>query len=62
MKERCLGKLKGKILLASSTLGRLVHILSCVYTFSVTVTRFSSQKIPVRHKVIEDLEGFCYLT
>lgn len=63
MKERCLGKLKGKILLASSTLGRLAYILSCVSTFSVTVTRFSSQKFPVRHKVMEDnLERLCYLT
>lgn len=58
MKERCLGKLKGKFLLASSTLRHLVYILSCVCTFSVTVTRFSSQKSPVRHKVIEDFEGF----
>lgn len=62
MKERCLGKLKGKILLASSTLGRLAYILSCVSTFSVTVTRFSSQKFPVRHEVMEDnLEGLCSL-
>lgn len=62
MKERCLGTRKGKILLAPSTLRLLDYVLSCVCTFRVTVTRFSSQKFPVRHKIIEDLEGFCYLT
>lgn len=62
MKERCLQKLKGKILLATNTLRHPVYILSCVCTFSVRMTRFSSQKLPVRHTVIGDLGGFCDLT
>lgn len=62
MKERCLEKLKGKILLATNTWGHPVYILSLCALFSVRMTRLSRQKLPVRHTAVGDMEGFSDLT